>query len=204
MLASEETGARLIGLEEFSGAPALVEDGATLAENAARKATQLAAWLLEDPARLDPVKGDAVCAVLADDSGLEVDVLGGQPGVQSARFAAPEKGSNSTDGENNAKLLRMLADTPLEKRTARFRCFLAFGILPRNELWTARDVRLFEGVCEGIIGLGPRGEKGFGYDPLFTPAGQTSTFGEMSEADKNRISHRSRALDKLKAHLKNR
>ena len=148
--------------------------------------------------------------MLADDSGLEVDALNGAPGVHSARFAALDTGKpgNSSTPENNAKLLRLLGDLPLDRRTARFRCVLALTPVPRPEPEGASPVcyaeeaelqtELFEGTCEGRIGFAPRGRGGFGYDPLFIPSGYEQTFGELSEEVKNRLSHRARALEKLR------
>jgi XTP/dITP diphosphohydrolase len=135
--------------------------------------------------------------VLADDSGLEVDALGGAPGVQSARFAAPEFGlqGNAPDGANNAKLLRLLVHIPEASRTARFRCVLALTAVANPASSTSPvPTRFFSGSCEGRIGLVPRGSHGFGYDPLFIPAGFTETLAELGDTTKNRISHRSHAL----------
>lgn len=147
--------------------------------------------------------------VLADDSGLEVDVLNGAPGVQSARFAALDRGGNghSTDAENNAKLLRLLREVPAEKRTARFRCVIALTPVVPAEQGNASPVcaaderesltELFDGACEGRITFAPSGGKGFGYDPLFVPDGQTQSFAELGDDVKNRLSHRALALKKL-------
>jgi len=152
--------------------------------------------------------------VLADDSGLEVDALGGAPGVHSARFAALDAGrlGNSSSVENNAKLLRLLGDTPLDKRTARFRCVLALTpVLNSAAQWASPvcyaeegelHTELFEGTCEGRIGFAPRGEGGFGYDPLFIPEGHEATFAELGEEVKNGMSHRSRALALLRSKLR--
>jgi XTP/dITP diphosphohydrolase len=139
--------------------------------------------------------------VLADDSGLEVDALGGAPGVHSARFAALDSGKpgHLSDAANNAKLLLLLKEVPAGKRTARFRCVMA---LARTDLKSgSSDLQLFEGVCEGRIGFEPRGQNGFGYDPLFGPDGFEESFAELGEEIKNRLSHRARALEKLKAAL---
>ena len=148
--------------------------------------------------------------VLADDSGLEVDALAGAPGVHSARFAGLGRGEseNSSSAENNAKLLRLLKDVPSEKRTGRFRCVLAVSPVAGQESESASPVcqateaelltELFEGACEGRIAPAPRGERGFGYDPLFVPEGHELTFGELGQEVKNRLSHRARALAKLK------
>ena len=120
--------------------------------------------------------------VVADDSGLEVDALGGAPGVRSARFA----GESATDAENNARLLRELAGRPIAERRARFRCVLALLAPDGRE-------ESFTGVCEGRIAGAPSGGGGFGYDPLFIPEGYESPFAELGETVKNRISHRARA-----------
>jgi XTP/dITP diphosphohydrolase len=125
---------------------------------------------------------------LADDSGIEVDALGGRPGVWSARYAGPE----ASDADNNALLLRELADVPSAKRGARYRCVLAY----------VRDADdpaplIARGSWEGRIGTAPAGEGGFGYDPLFIPQGQQHTAAQMSAADKNAVSHRGIALTGL-------
>ena len=130
--------------------------------------------------------------VIADDSGLEVDALGGAPGIQSARYA----GVNASDTERIAKLLRQLAkvDAKGDQRRARFRCILA----------VARDghvLATFEGVVDGKIAERPRGSHGFGYDPIFIPDGFKETFAELPEEVKNNISHRAEAVRKLQAEL---
>ena len=151
--------------------------------------------------------------MLADDSGLEVDALNGAPGVHSARFAALDTGQpgNSPTADNNAKLLRLLADVPLDQRTARFHCVVALTPAPGSEPEGASPVcyaeeaelqtELFEGTCEGRIGFALRGRGGFGYDPLFIPTGHEETFGELSEEVKNQLSHRAKALAKLRQRL---
>ena len=121
-------------------------------------------------------------AALGDDSGLEVDSLGGAPGVYSARFA----GEGAADSRNNERLLDSMAHVALEERTARFRCALA---LVRN----GHDPVETEGACEGKILPAPRGNGGFGYDPLFLPDGERLTFAELPESRKDAISHRARA-----------
>ena len=145
--------------------------------------------------------------VLADDSGLEVDALGGAPGVHSARFAATDsaKSGNTPDADNNAKLLRLLQNVPPEKRTARFRCVIALvavaggASVPASRLvGSLAPPILFDGACEGRIILAPRGTNGFGYDPLFVPVGFEQTFAELGENVKNQLSHRAKALAKLK------
>lgn len=156
-------------------APPVEEDAPTLVGNALKKARALHVFTGR-PA-------------LADDTGLEVDALGGQPGVHSARFAGPE----ATDADNRRRLLERLAATPEAARSARFRTVLA--------LVTADGERTFEGVCEGRIERAERGAEGFGYDALFVPEGHRETFAEMPLDLKNRISHRARALDAFVAYL---
>lgn len=155
-------------------APEVVEDGDTLAANAEKKARAVHAFTGK-PA-------------LADDTGLEVDALGGRPGVRSARFA----GETATDADNRARLLRELGG---QASRARFRTVVAF-------VDEAGALRTFEGVCEGTIGTGERGTGGFGYDALFTPDGFDQTFAELPLDTKNRISHRARALAAFVASVK--
>ena len=189
-------GHTFLSLVDFPGAPAVVEDAATFAGNARKKVEALAAWLARNAGRL--LGADAW--VLADDSGLEVDALDGAPGVHSARFAARDRGhtGNSTDTENNAKLLRLLASVPAERRTARFHCALALVLVAARP---GAETRIFDGVCEGTILFEPRGTHGFGYDPLFQPAGHQESFAELGEPTKNAISHRARALEQLRRWL---
>ena len=198
---------RYLSLLDFREAPGVVEDQPTFAKNAAKKARELAKWFQ----RLDGLDyrvPGASGSVLADDSGLEVDALGGAPGVHSARFAALGEGAaastavpavNSTDADNNAKLLRLLAEVPPEKRTARFRCVLSLIQIKPPQPTPAGH--LFDGTCEGRIAFEPAGQGGFGYDPLFVPAGHPQSFAELGEDVKNRISHRAQALEKLKKAL---
>ncbi len=133
--------------------------------------------------------------VAADDSGLEVDALGGAPGIYSARYA----GANATNKERIDKLLEELGrvDPTKEQRSARFRCVLA---LARN----GDVLGTFEGIVEGQIADRPRGSHGFGYDPIFIPNGFQQTFGQLRPAEKNQLSHRARALKKLRAFLNSR
>jgi len=184
---------RLLSQNDVPGAPAVAEEAATFAGNAARKADGLAAWLEAHP-QAAPM--GAPFYVLADDSGLEVDALGGAPGVHSARFAAADASgtANASDAANNAKLLRLLAGVPSERRTARFRCVLALAARRQATL-------LFEGHCEGRIALAAAGAGGFGYDPLFVPDGCAQSFAELGEDVKNKISHRARALAQLRRFL---
>lgn len=143
------------------------EDGETFEANAVKKAAAAARA--------------TGCWALGDDSGLEVRALGGAPGPRSARFA----GEPPDDARNNRKLLDALADQA--DRRARFRCVLAL-------CRPGGGVRTVEGLCEGVIGRAPRGNNGFGYDPLFLPDGHERTFAELPADVKNRISHRARAL----------
>ncbi|NLY11685.1 MAG: XTP/dITP diphosphatase [Firmicutes bacterium] len=149
------------------------EDGSTFEENAKKKA------LLTAKA--------ADCLALADDSGLEVAVLNNQPGVYSARYA----GEQATDEDNNQKLLSALADIPEGSRQARFRCVIAIAD-PQGKVVTC------EGICNGRITFKPRGDNGFGYDPLFLVEEYGKTFAELETGIKNKISHRAMALQKAK------
>lgn len=196
-------------LKDFPGAPEVVEDAGSFAGNATKKAVELARWLSSAPSSEFQVQS----FVLADDSGLEVDALNGAPGVHSARFAALDSGApgNSRDGDNNAKLLRLLMDVPLEKRTARFHCVIALTPVICDRVENASPVcyadefemqtQLFEGACPGRIQFAPTGQGGFGYDPLFVPEGFAQSFAELGEDVKNRLSHRAKALEKLKTHF---
>lgn len=192
-------GRRCQTLTEFPAAPAVVEDADTFAGNAAKKATELARWLTTTNGS-HRVLPDYV---LADDSGLEVDALNGAPGVHSARFAALDSGAvgNSTDAANNTKLLHLLREVPAEKRTARFRCVIALIKLGGKADGDGMPPQFFDGACEGRIEFAPRGQGGFGYDPLFVPVGYDVSFAELGEAVKNQISHRARALEKLRVAL---
>lgn len=191
---------RYLSLKDFSEAPKVVEDQPTMQKNAAKKARELARWL-QYLSGFDLRVPGASAYVLADDSGLEVDALNGAPGVHSARFAALDHASsapdeNSSDADNNAKLLRLLADIPTERRAARFRCVLSLmQVKPPQPMLAGH---LFEGTCEGHIAFEPRGGAGFGYDPLFIPVGGTESFAELGEQKKNAISHRSKALAKMR------
>jgi XTP/dITP diphosphohydrolase len=164
-------------LLDLSSVPALgevEETGTTFEENAALKA-------LAASAHFDGW-------VLADDSGLEVDALGGAPGVRSARFS----GEGATDVTNRALLLEKLATVPADQRSARFRCVIA---LARGGEVLAH----FSGAVEGVIIQSEQGAGGFGYDPLFVPEGFGETFAELGAETKNRLSHRGRALAGLKS-----
>jgi XTP/dITP diphosphohydrolase len=149
------------------------ETGATLEENATLKAKTYATL--------------SNLLTMADDSGLEVDALGGQPGVLSARYA----GEEATDKERIDYLLVKLGDTPWEQRTARFRCIIAIAS-------SVGEVDLFTGECQGIIAFKPTGEAGFGYDPIFYLPQLGKTMAELSMDEKNKISHRGQAVVKAR------
>lgn len=196
---------RYLSLRDFPEAPAAAEDEPTFAGNAAKKARELARWLQGRPGMEFRIPG-VNAYVLADDSGLEVDALQGAPGVHSARFALldksgrPPAGSgNAPDAENNARLLQLLQDVPQERRTARFRCVLSLVRVKPPQ--PALAGQLFEGVCEGRIDQSARGTGGFGYDPLFIPAGHARSFAQLGAEEKNRISHRAQALARLRQWL---
>ena len=186
-----------LSLAEFPDAPAVVEDGATFEANAVKKAQSLAQWLRLAPAAAG--RDDLNSArVLADDSGLEVDALGGAPGVHSARFAALDSGQpgNSSDAANSEKLLGLLRDIPPGLRSARFRCVLALVSVRPGPAPV-----VVSGACEGYIAAAARGRGGFGYDPLFLPLGCEQSFAELDGEAKNRLSHRARALAELRTVL---
>jgi XTP/dITP diphosphohydrolase len=207
---------RCLTLNDFPGAPKVIEDADTFEGNAAKKSVELAKWLCDQiktniqhpTSNAERLRPDFV---IADDSGLEVDTLNGAPGVHSARFAALDTGKpeNSADADNNAKLLRLLANVPLEKRTARFRCVIALTPVPETAAESASPVcyadefetHMFSGACPGKILFEYHGKGGFGYDPLFVPGGYKQTFAELGEDVKNKISHRARAMEKLKQWL---
>jgi XTP/dITP diphosphohydrolase len=192
---------RLMTLDEAGVKGDLVEDGATFAENAAAKAEQAATasgqW------------------ALADDSGLEVDALGGRPGVISARYSGP----GATDASNNAKLVAEARAAGLDRPVARFRCVAALrvptgeppfeglrdsGALPMPGEARPAEVSLdgrtltVDGAVEGVLVAEPRGAGGFGYDPHFLLPGLGKTMAELSKAEKNRISHRAKAFGRMR------
>jgi XTP/dITP diphosphohydrolase len=199
---------RVFTLQDLPRAPHIVEDAETFAGNATKKTLGLAQWLIESWRAGAESRFGPGTAVLADDSGLEVDALHGAPGVHSARFAvldqvntapAAPTPANAPDAANNAKLLRLLEGIPAERRTARFRCVLAVSQVSAQ--LPLPPARLFDGACEGRIAFAPRGSKGFGYDPLFLPLGYEQSFAELGDAIKNRISHRAAALRRMQAWL---
>lgn len=167
----------LVGLADVGITVAVPEDGATFVENAR-------------------IKARAYCAMsrlptLADDSGLEVDALGGAPGVYSARYA----GADASDQARYRKLLAALRDRPAEARAARFRCAIALVLPDGTEVVT-------EGACEGVIAFAPRGSNGFGYDPVFDIPALGLTMAELPPEVKDRVSHRAQAAMRLKPALR--
>jgi len=160
------------------GAPDIVEDGATFAENARKKATELAAH----------VGG----YVLSDDSGLEVEALGGRPGVHSARFG----GEHGNDPKNIEKVLAMMEGQ--DDRRAAFRCCIVLAGPAPEGVSSDKVLITAEGSCTGTITREPRGTSGFGYDPIFIPDGYDRTFAEMPPEQKNSLSHRGKALNSFK------
>lgn len=166
----------LLSVNDFPHLEEVIEDGLTFDENALKKARY--------------VSRQTGLPALADDSGLEVDALGGAPGVRSARYA----GEGATDEDNIKKLLQELQGVPLEKRNARFVCCIAL-VFPNGQEY------LFWGDVRGKITETPKGNQGFGYDPVFMPEGFQITFAQMQSHEKDEISHRKKALDKLREFL---
>lgn len=175
--AAARLGIAIESLPNFASIPVAVEDGLTFEANARKKAEYYSSYA---PGEI----------VLADDSGLEVDALGGAPGVHSARYAADQPhlvGNNTDDRANNARLIRELRNIPPEKRTARFVCVIV----------AARDgqtLREFRGQAEGVVLDLPRGSDGFGYDPLFYFPSIQKTFAELTPEEKAKYSHRGAAF----------
>jgi XTP/dITP diphosphohydrolase len=167
-------------LRDFPGVVAVPETGMTFAENSRQKALGLALQISEP----------TILGVVADDSGLEVDALGGRPGVFSARYVS----ETATDPQRVQRVLEELGSLPPERRTARFRCHVAF-------VREGRVVIETDGAVEGRISFAPAGDFGFGYDPIFIPDGHDRTFGELGADVKHRISHRAKAMRKFHAEL---
>lgn len=184
---------------DFEGFLDPVEDGESFAENATIKAKALAQFIQSQHPHHPFLCGPRPKLVISDDSGLEVDALGGRPGIHSARFASTELGieGNSPDSSNNEKLLRLLSTTDPDKRQSRFVCVIA--CLPLNA--PVMNVQTFHGDCPGRISNKPSGLHGFGYDPLFIPDGYEESMAELGEHTKSKISHRSRALEGFKKYL---
>ena len=164
----------ILSLEDFPDCPETVEDKDTFAGNAAKKASEVCRC--------------TGMLALADDSGLEVEALGGAPGVYSARYAGGTGSGN--DVKNYEKVLFELKNVPGDKRGAQFVCCMALA-------FPDGTVKTFFGYVKGRIGREPKGKTGFGYDPVFIPEGHDRTFAEMSGQEKDRLSHRGKALEKL-------
>ena len=168
----------ILTLNDFPDCPLLLEDGLTLEENSLKKALAVHQYT-KFPS-------------LADDSGLEVFYLNGRPGVRSARYA----GENATDDQNNEKLLKEMRGVAPRRRGAQFRAVLTLVEEGFREAT--------EGICRGRLGESPRGTNGFGYDPIFLPEGFGGTYAELTSEEKNRISHRARALENMREVLNKR
>jgi len=167
-----------VTLKAFPGCPEVAEDGKTFRANAIKKALAVSRF--------------TGLPAVADDSGLEVAALGGAPGVFSARYA----GESASDSENVKKLLRDMRPLKDNKhREARFVCCIAFAT-PEGKY------RTFSGYVKGLIGKGQKGFNGFGYDPVFYPEGHNKTFAGMTDQEKDRLSHRGRAMKKLYRYIK--
>lgn len=164
-----ELPVKILSFHDFPDMPDVLEDGTTLTENAIKKASAVASF--------------TGLPSLADDTGLEVEALGGAPGVRSARFA----GEPPNWEENNRKLLSDLNGIGRSGRAAAFRCVVALAV-------PGERVRTVEGVTRGVILESPRGQGGFGYDPLFLPEGHELTYAEMPSEEKNAVSHRGKAI----------
>ena len=167
---------KVLALKDFGAIPEAVEDGATFAENARKKAQHYLQYTKKP--------------CLADDSGLEVDALGGAPGVFSARYA----GAGADDAANNAKLLQQMADVESKRRTGRFRCALALAFPDGRMLET-------DGTVDGRLLMAEKGAGGFGYDPLFFLPELAKTFAELTLTEKNAISHRGKAIAAMASKL---
>ncbi len=164
---------KITSLADYPEAPEVIEDGKTFSQNAAKKALTIARYTGK--------------LTLGEDSGLQVKTLGNKPGIYSARFS----GENATDKKNNLKVLRSLKGVPLEDRQAAYRCYAALA--DHNGI-----VDIVNGRCSGLIGFHAKGKNGFGYDPYFIIPRYNKTFGELPPEIKAQISHRARALEKVK------
>ena len=164
---------KILTLKDLPGFPNVPEDGESFEDNAIKKAVEIASWSKR--------------MALADDSGLEVDYLKGAPGVRSARFG----GEKASSTEKNSMILKLLEGVPSQNRGARFVCVVAVAT-------SQGDVETASGVCEGYIATQPKGEEGFGFDPIFVIPSYGKTIAELGPEVKNRISHRALALEKAK------
>lgn len=169
---------RLVTLARFPSIPPVREDGPTFHANAVKKGVQTSRY--------------TILPVIAEDSGLEVRALAGRPGVRSARFARhkTDSGQAGSDRANVAKLLRVLESIPASRRQARFVCVMAMAA-------GGKLIRIFRGVCRGSIAFEEKGRGGFGYDPVFIPAGSRKSAAQLSATRKDRISHRGQAVRAL-------
>ena len=174
----KDSGLSVTSLKHYPQLSEMKEEGKTFRDNAVKKAELAAAFTNK--------------WTLADDSGLEVDVLDGRPGVYSARFS----GKQQDDQANIRKLLRLMKNVPQEKRQARFKCFVAIS-RPGGEV-----IKVVSGVCKGLISFEQRGEFGFGYDPVFIIPAYNKTFAELGPVIKDQISHRSKALKQARTFIK--
>jgi len=174
----KDLGLEILTLSDFPDVPVLKEEGSTFQENSLQKAH--AVYL------------HTKIPALADDSGLEVFFLNGRPGVISARYA----GDGATDEENNEKLLGQMRGVAPRRRRAQFRAVLT--------LFGDNGTEVTEGICPGRLAESPRGTNGFGYDPIFIPDGFSRTYAELTFEEKNKISHRAKALEKMREILRQR
>ncbi|MDD4909516.1 MAG: RdgB/HAM1 family non-canonical purine NTP pyrophosphatase [Candidatus Omnitrophica bacterium] len=165
---------KITSLSDYPAAPRIIENGRTFKANAVKKAVKIARFTGK--------------LTLGEDSGLEVEALGNQPGVRSSRFS----GKNKSDNQNNLKLLKLLEGVPLSKRKARYRSSVALA-------GAKGLIGVVEGSCSGLIGFTPRGSYGFGYDPLFLIPRFKKTFAQLGPLVKHKMSHRFRALKKARA-----
>ena len=163
-----DKGFDIYSLLDIDGLPEIIEDGKSFEENAVKKSERIFKL--------------TACPTIADDSGLEIDYLGGAPGVQSARF----EGYSTPQNIKNDRIISLLQGIKPQEKKAQFRCVISFS----DDTCT----KTFEGICRGKISNEPRGVNGFGYDPIFIPTGYDKTFGELPENIKNKISNRAKAL----------
>lgn len=183
-----DTGMEILSIKEAGIDTDIVEDGTTFTENALIKVKAVAELLAQ---HASDTYADAI--VLADDSGLEIDALNKEPGIYSARYL----GEDTPYSVKNAHLIERLTDVPDEKRTARFVCAIA-AVMPTGEEITTL------GVIEGRIGYKEEGDNGFGYDPIFYVPEYGCTTAQLTEEEKNKISHRGKALNAMKEELRKR
>lgn len=189
----KDTGMEILSMKEAGIDPDIVEDGTTFEENAYIKAKAVAQAVRARTAAAEGGSRECDTIVLADDSGLEIDYLNKEPGIYSARYL----GEDTPYSVKNRSLIDRLDGVPDEKRTARFVCAIA-AVMPDGEMFATR------GVIEGRIGYEEKGGNGFGFDPIFYVPEYGCTTAQLSEEQKNRISHRGKALEAMKEQLKKR